>query len=246
MTTINVYKDKDEVSLAAAELIAHTVRQAVQSRGRCNVVLAGGETPRRAYELLAASPYGVALPWQQIHVYWGDERCVPSTDALSNQHMVRQALLGHVPIPEENIHPISYEGAPMEAAQNYEKLLRTTVDNEMPQFDLVLLGLGNDGHTASLFPHTDVLNSHKQWVSPVYLPEKDQYRITVTAPILNGARIIVFLVVGENKAQVVQEIIEGPMDKKRLPAQLISPLGGSLYWLLDEKAAALLSHKSYK
>jgi len=208
MNKVKVYSTLKESSVATAELFAQKVCQAVKQRGQCHVVLAGGETPRRTYELLATRPYATSLPWQNIHIYWGDERCVPSTHHLSNQSMARQSLLNHVAIPEENIHPITYEESPSEAAQNYEALLRKIFGHEMPQFDLVLLGLGNDGHTASLFPNTDVLNVQEDWVSPVYLQEQNMYRVTLTAPILNQARNIAFLVSGANKAQVLQEVVE--------------------------------------
>lgn len=246
MNRINVYPTIKESSLAAAEFFAQKVCQAVKERGQCHVLLAGGETPRRTYELLATTPYALALPWQNIHVYWGDERCVPSTHHLSNQSMARQSLLNHVAIPEENIHPITYEGSPSKAAENYEIALRRIFGHEIPQFDLVLLGLGNDGHTASLFPNTDVLTIREDWVSPVYLQEQNMYRVTLTVPILNQARNIGFLVSGASKAQVLQEVVEGPKDGKRLPAQLIELANGNLYWLLDEEAAALLTTKHKK
>lgn len=240
MNRVKVYSTIKESSLAAAELFAQKVCQAVKERGQCHVVLAGGDTPRRTYELLATMPYSETLPWQNIHIYWGDERCVPSTHHLSNQAMARQSLLNHVGIPEENIHPITYEDSPSKAAENYEILLRRIFGHETPQFDLVLLGLGNDGHTASLFPNTDVLSVKEGWVSPVYLQEQNTYRVTLTAPILNQARNIAFLVSGPNKAQALQEVMEGPKEFKRLPAQLIKLVNGNLYWLLDEEAAALL------
>lgn len=243
MSVVKVYSTIEQLSLAAADLFANKIEQAVQSRGRCNIVLAGGETPRSIYEVLAENPYCTALPWQQIHVYWGDERCVPPTDRLSNQYMARQSLLNHVPIPEENVHPIVYEGSPKKAAENYEKLLRAVFVKQEPQFDLVLLGLGDDGHTASLFPNTDVLNVQRDWVSDVYIEEKNMYRVTLTFPILNQAKDIAFLVTGARKAHIIQKVVEGIQDAKILPAQFIKPVSGELYWLLDEKAAVLLQSK---
>lgn len=241
MNRIKVYSTIKESSLAAAELFVEQVCQAVKERGQCHVSLAGGETPRRAYELLATKPYCENLPWEKIHVYWGDERCVAATHHLSNQYMARQSFLNQVGIPEENIHPITYEDSASKTAEKYEILLRSIFGHELPRFDLVLLGVGNDGHTASLFPNTDVLNVQEEWVSAVYLPEQNIYRISLTAPIINHARNIVFLVSGASKAQVLQEVVEGTKDVKRLPAQLIEPVDGDLYWLLDEDVATLLA-----
>lgn len=240
MAMIKVYKNAQQSSLAAAELFASTVYQAVASRGICHVSLAGGNTPRQAYELLAKEPYCSRLPWQSIHVYWGDERCVPQTHSLSNQEMARQAFLNHVAIPEENIHPIVYEGSPRESAENYEKVLHLAFDHQSPQFDFVFLGLGDDGHTASLFPGTDALKVKTNWVSPVYLQEQDMYRITLTPLILNQARVIAFLVNGGGKGQVIQDILEKTSGSQSFPAELIAPIHGELYWLLDEEAARLL------
>lgn len=240
MKNITIYDKVEELNSAAAELFAQQVKQAVVNRGCCHVVLAGGETPRKIYELLAEKPYCETLPWENIHIYWGDERCVPATDPLSNQLMARQAFLSKVPIPEENIHPISYNGSPEEAAKQYESYLQSAFGEKMPQFDLVLLGMGNDGHTASLFPHTDVLAVQEKGVRAVHLAAQDMYRISLTAPLLNAARNIAILVAGVNKSQVLLEVMEGPEDNKRLPVQLIKPVSGDLYWLLDAAAGAKL------
>lgn len=241
MNIVRTYPNAEVLSAAAAELFSERACQAVVEKGRCNIVLAGGETPRRTYELLAEEPYCHTIPWQNVHVYWSDERCVPSDHSLSNQFMTRQSLLAHVPIPEANIHPIAYEGSPEKAAEEYEKILQSTFGDQPPQFDLVFLGLGDNGHTASLFPDTDALDIKDQWVSHVYVAQQNLYRVTLTAPILNQAQATVFLVAGSAKAQVIKEVIEGPLDYKRLPAQLIQPVHGQLYWLLDHEAAALLN-----
>lgn len=241
MAIVNVYSNVETQSMAAAELFAKKVCQAVEERGRCNVVLAGGGTPRLMYELLAGKPYCSAIPWAKVHVYWGDERCVPANHQLSNQLMARQSFLDHVPIPEANIHPIVYDGSPSMAAEQYEQVLQATFKGQTPQFDLVFLGVGDNGHTASLFPDTEALKIQDSWVSEVYIAEQDIYRVTLTAPILNQAATIVFLVTGSTKAQVLKEVIEGPPDHTRLPAQLIKPVHGEIYWLLDQGAAALLN-----
>ena len=203
-------------------------------------MLAGGETPRQLYELLAQSSDYHDLLWSQIHVYWGDERCVPPEHLLSNQQMVRQALLNHVNIPEKNIHPIVYNGSPESTAKQYEEELRSLFNNALPQFDLILLGLGEDGHTASLFPSTEVLTVENEWVSAVYLPAQDMYRITLTIPILNRAKHIAFLVTGGKKASAVKAVLEVDSDGIILPAALIKPVAGHLSWILDQDAANLL------
>jgi len=241
VTIIKTYPNLEVLSAAAAELFAEKSCQAVEKKGRCNVVLAGGETPRRTYELLAEKPYCHTIPWQNVHFYWSDERCVPSDNSLSNQNMARQSLLDHVPIPEANIHPIVYENSPSMAAEEYEKILQSTFKKHTPQFDVVFLGLGDNGHTASLFPGTDALIIRDHWVRPVYVAEQQLYRVTLTPPILNQAASVIFLVTGSTKAHVIKEVIEGPRESIRLPAQSIQPVHGELYWLLDHEAAALLN-----
>jgi len=240
MEKITIYEDAKQASIAIAALFASVVEKAVQSRGICHVSLSGGETPRKAYELLAKAPYCTGLPWQCIHIYWGDERCVPPTDSLSNQEMARRAFLNHVAIPEGNIHPIVYESSATKAAEKYETLLCSALGQEHPQFDFVFLGLGDDGHTASLFPGTDVLSVTDHWVSSVYLEKQNMYRVTLTPAILNQARVIAFLVNGKGKAQVVQKILEKTSGTQSFPAELIAPNSGELYWLLDQEAAILL------
>jgi len=240
MDKITIYEDAKQASIAITALFASVVEKAVQSRGICHVSLSGGETPRKAYELLARDPYCSELPWQCIHIYWGDERCVPPTDSLSNQEMARQAFLNHVAIPEENIHPIVYEGSATGAAEKYEALLCGALGKQHPQFDFVFLGLGDDGHTASLFPGTDVLSVKDHWASSVYLEKQNMYRVTLTPAILNQARVIAFLVNGKGKAQVVQKILEKTSKTQSFPAELITPNNGELYWLLDQEAAILL------
>jgi 6-phosphogluconolactonase len=180
------------------------------------------------------------VPWENTHVFWGDERCVPSDDARSNERMAREALLDHVPIPASQIHPIQCVHAPNQVARQYEALLRTFFAEQPPRFDLVLLGLGENGHTASLFPGTPVLDERERWVADVYVAEQNLYRITLTAPLINQAALVVFLVAGNTKARVLSEVLEGLRDIHRLPAQLIQPTKGDLRWLVDRPAADML------
>jgi 6-phosphogluconolactonase len=236
---IRVFTDLETLSQAAAELFTVQSRQADLICGRFSVALSGGQTPRRLYEILATEPYRKHIHWDEVHVFWSDERCVPADDPRSNARMARQTLLNHVPIPLENIHPMPCEHSPQQAAILYEKELKSFFSSQNPNFHLVLLGLGENGHTASLFPHTPVLNETEKWVSEVYVKELDMYRLTFTAQFINQASQVVFLVSGAEKAQVLEEVLEGPYQPHDLPAQLIRPNGNHPTWLVDRAA----SHK---
>jgi 6-phosphogluconolactonase len=205
------------------------------------VALAGGHTPERAYQLLAQPPLRSQVPWGQVHVFWGDERCVPPDDPQSNARMARQALLGHVSVPEAHVHPILCARDPHRAAEEYEGLLRTFFGEGRPNFDLVYLGLGENGHTASLFPGTPALDAQERWVAEVYVAEQDMWRVTLTAPVINQAAAVVFLVAGAAKSRVVQRVLEGPFQPHRLPAELIRPIDGSLDWMIDKEAGRELA-----
>ena len=204
------------------------------------MALSGGATPRRTYELLAAPPLQDQAPWDRVHVFWGDERCVPLNDPRSNARMAQAAWLDHVPIPGDQIHPLDCARDPAAAARQYEAQLREFFAGQPPRLDLVLLGLGDDGHTASLFPGTPVLEERERWAAAVYVAAADLYRVTLTAPLINQAAMVAFLVAGKSKAGVLQEVLHGPRDPARLPAQLIQPQTGELLWLVDLAAAARL------
>jgi 6-phosphogluconolactonase len=239
-----IYEDLESLSQACAGIFVRQARQAVQAGGRFSVALSGGHTPRRTYELLAQDPLRGRVPWEQVHVFWGDERCVPPDDPESNERMARRALLDHVPIPATQVHPIRCAQAPGEAAGQYEALLRSFLSGGQSHLDLVLLGLGENGHTASLFPGTAVLAERDRWVADVYVAEQDKHRVTLTAPIFNQAAVVVFLVAGAAKAPVLQKVLDGAQDSHMLPAKLIQPASGALYWLLDEEASGLLKREA--
>jgi 6-phosphogluconolactonase len=241
---IEIYPDLETLSAAAAQLFAEQAERAAAVRGRFSVALSGGSTPQRTYELLAQPSFRDRAPWAKVHVFWGDERCVPLDDPRSNYRMARQALLDHVPIPQEQIHPIPFAKEPHEAAERYEAVLHASFKDQPPRFDLVFLGLGENGHTASLFPGTPVLQERQRWVAEVYVAEQSMYRVTLTAPVLNRALVVAFLVAGAAKAAVLREVLEGPQDPTRLPAQLIRPSDGELYCLVDRKAAGQLTPKT--
>ncbi|WP_243371757.1 6-phosphogluconolactonase [Geotalea sp. SG265] len=239
---MKICSDLEDLSQTAAEVFAAEARRAVKTSGRFTVALAGGSTPRRTYEILSHPPYGKMVPWQETHVFWGDERCVSEMDPRNNARMADQALLAHVSLPREQVHPMVCDRSPHEAAEKYEKVLRTTFGEELPRFDLILLGLGENGHTASLFPETPVLKEQLRWVTEVYITEEGLHRLTLTLPVINRARTVLFLVSGAGKAGIIREIHEGSPDPYSIPAALIRP-DGRLLWLIDSDAGQLLRKK---
>lgn len=243
--SIEILPDGDALALRAADLFAFAAQEAAAARGRFAVALSGGETPRALYKLLARQQFSQKVPWRRVHLYWGDERCVPPEDAQSNYGMAQSTFIKHVPIPAENVHRMRGEDAPAEAAQAYDAELRGLAAHsrppvDVPVFDLVLLGLGKDGHTASLFPHSDALAEEDRFAVATVAPDGSS-RLTVTAPVLNAARRVWFLVSGASKAGMVAEVIEGLRVPNAVPAQGVSPAHGTLTWLLDDTAAAELS-----
>jgi 6-phosphogluconolactonase len=239
---INYYVEPDAAALArrAAQYFVEMAGEAVEAHGRARIAISGGATPKAAFELLAdpSQPWFNRMPWQALDLYWVDERCVPPDHADSNYRMTREALLDRVPLRPEQIHRI--EGA---AAARYESELRNNFrleGAESPRFDLVALGMGSDGHTASLFPHTEAIHQMNSLVTANYVPQMDAWRITLTWPVINHARSVFFLVSGEDKAAVLQEVLTGPLDPERLPSQLIWPSSGILTYILDKAAAAHL------
>jgi 6-phosphogluconolactonase len=243
----DIFIEQDEVSLyrAAAERFARLAQQVVDRKGRFCVALAGGATPRGFYALLAEDEaLRAAVPWPQIHFFWGDERHVGPDHADSNYRMVRQVLLSRVPLPPENVHRMAGESPdPETAARAYEQLLRGFFElsvNEFPRFDLALLGLGADGHTASLFPRSPALEGRRRLVVTSPGSAGGVGRISLSVPVFNNAGCVAFLVTGSAKAQAVWATLRGPHDPMHRPAQLIAPINGRLVWMLDAAAAALL------
>jgi len=237
---IQTYPDLESLSRAAAELFASQAEDAVKIRGRFSVALSGGGTPSRTYEILAQPPFREQVPWQRTHIFWGDERCVPPDDPRSNARMARQALLDHVPLPQDQVYPISCSPSPAAGARDYETLLRKFCAGTPPGLDLVFLGLGEDGHTASLFPYNDALEERQRWTAAVYVPPQGLHRVTFTAAFINQARVVAFLVAGAAKAGALREVMQQPRDPRRLPAQLINPEASELFWLVDREAAGQL------
>jgi 6-phosphogluconolactonase len=251
-----VYRDAEEVALKAARRFARLADQYVVGCGRFTVALSGGSTPRAMNSFLAAPPFLDTVPWSSIYFFWGDERCVPPDHPDSNYRMARETLLSKVPVPEDNIFRIPAENPdPDRAAEEYETTLRhvfarlapktsTAPLATVPRFDLVLLGMGADGHTASLFPDTPALHADDRVVTANYVEKLNAHRITLTARTINNARNVTFLVAGEDKAEALKQVLEGSYQPETYPSQLIQPQNGSLLWMADEAAARLLSRQS--
>ena len=245
LVTYRVSPTAEDLAAAAAEFFAVVVSAAVAARGVARVALAGGTTPKRMFALLAdrSAPYFAQVPWERLQIFWVDERCVPPTDAESNYRMTEEALLSHVPVAAAQIHRIEGELDPEVAAARYEAAIRAAFRLEgaqTPAFDLVLLGLGEDGHTASLFPHTEALNELGRIAVANHVPQKETWRITLTWPVINRGREVAFLIEGAAKAQVVRDVFLGAYDPEAKPAQLVRPASGRLTLLLDAAAAEKL------
>lgn len=237
---IQIYKTKFELVQAASELFVGAVERTREEGGRCTIALAGGNTPREVYQKLATDPFKRRIDWRKLHLFWGDERTVPPGHADSNFGMARAAMLAQVPIPQANVHRIKGEISPMQAANEYEAELQRAFKSQPIEFDLVLLGIGEDGHTASLFPGTDALTEATKPVTAVYVPKFDKWRVTLTFPVINQAREVAFLIAGKSKAQIVADILELNQPEAKWPASMVQPEEGVLHWLLDAEAAALM------
>ncbi len=235
----------DEWTERAADLFVTLAQKAADVEGaRFTVALSGGSTPKRLYSALAAAPYVDEVPWARVHLFWGDERHVGPDDAESNYRMVRESLIEKAPIPAENVHRIRAETPDAaEAARAYALDIQGFFGlqpDEWPRFDLVLLGLGPDGHTASLFPGVDALHDTTHIVVAPFVPKFNTDRISLTAPAINAAATVAFLVAGEEKSGVLRDVLEGPRQPDLFPAQIVAPANGDLLWLLDEGAASQL------
>jgi 6-phosphogluconolactonase len=238
---VQILNSADELAEAAARSLVAIAQQAVSTKNNFTIALSGGSTPKRLYELLANSnrEFRGQFPWEHTHFFWTDERHVGPDHPDSNYRMTNEAMLGHVAVPGSNVHRFLAELSDAEAvASNYEHQLADSFDNSLPRFDLILLGLGPDGHTASLFPGTTAVSELKRWVVAPWVEKFKSFRLTMTLPVLNNAAEVMFLVSGEDKASILKEILsDGPAV---FPAQLIQPTNGELSWLVDKPAACKL------
>lgn len=240
-SNVFVFDTPEQLAIAAAERFVEYEYPFHGEADRFSVALAGGNTPRRVYELLATGRFEHRVEWPQVDLFFGDERCVPPDHPDSNYAMASEALISKVAIPAKNVHRIIGEGKPGESATLYENQLRTFFAGaSWPRFDLVLLGMGEDGHTASLFPGSDALNEKSKWVVPAKPPGSKHDRITLTVPVFNHAARVVFLVTGAGKAERLAQVLRPQPGSDPLPAQVIQPVAGSLEWLVDSGAASLL------
>ena len=238
---VSVFDDAESLARAAAARIAELAHESIKARGRFTIALSGGSTPRKVYELLAGEDFKGNIDWPNVHIFFGDERMVPPDHAESNYRMANEALLSRVDIPPENVHRIDGVGDTAASASVYESEMRGLFgDLEWPRLDHVLLGMGDDGHTASLFPCTSALDEKRLWVAPNWVEKLGAWRVTLTAPLINSARCVTFLVTGAGKAARLREVLKGERDPSSLPSQLIKPSDGILEWFVDREAASEL------
>ncbi|HWR14966.1 MAG TPA: 6-phosphogluconolactonase [Terriglobales bacterium] len=240
-TEIHISSDKQAAYKDTAQLFVDLAKAAVAERGVFTVALSGGSTPKPLFEMLASPEWANQIAWSKIEFFWGDERYVPPTDAASNFHMADVAMLSRVPVDRNKVHRLLTEKPAQEAATLYEQEIRRVIpvgNAGLPEFDLNFLGLGSNGHTASLFPHQAALRENDRLVVADYVEEVHMMRITMTVPLINASRTIMIFVLGHDKAGVVREVVQGERDPERLPAQLIQPTSGKLIWMLDAAAAS--------
>lgn len=240
MAIIQTFSEPQTLARAASAQFVECAQEAIADHDFFAVALAGGSTPRATYQILATVEFAPRIEWEKVHVFWGDERCVAPNHEDSNYRMAFENLLRHSPIPVSQIYRMEGEIEPKEAAKVYEKRLQTFFKGRSPRFDLILLGLGNDGHTASLFPGTKAVSETQRWVLANYVRKLSTWRLTMTAQLINQAANVTFLVAGKDKAEALQRVLVGRYAPEEFPAQMIRPDRGQLRWLLDAGAATLL------
>ena len=234
-----ISKNSDELSVQFADWLVDYITEVLNKQDRFTLALSGGSTPKKLYKLLASDKYRSKIDWSKLHFFWGDERFVPFDDERNNAKMAFVELLDHVPVNKKHIHIMETMGPePEESAIEYERTLHNYFDDKPNTFDLVILGLGNDAHTLSLFPGYEVVAENKKWVSALYLKEQQMYRITLTSTVVNMSARVVFLVSGGDKAAALYHVLSSEHEPYFYPAQAIQPFNSELYWFYDEAAAA--------
>lgn len=241
MYKLHISADAKVLSEEVAAWIQQLILDTVAQNDRFTFVLSGGSTPKALYQVLSSEQYKESIPWNKVHFFYGDERAVPFEDERNNAKMSFDTLLNAINVPSENIHIMRTDVTPEESATAYEAILKEYFQDDETTFDLVLLGMGDDGHTLSLFPGTAVIHENQAWATSFFLPAQDMYRITLTAPVVNKARYVAFLTTGAGKAQTLKEVLEGPKELDRLPSQIIATEKGEVHWFVDQAAAQLLS-----
>lgn len=239
---IAVYPDTNTLSQQAAQFIVRLANESIVTRGRFSIALSGGSTPKVLYGLLGSEPYRDQIDWSKVDIFWSDERCVPPDSADSNYRMAREVLLSRVPLSPQQVHRMPADQPDRDAAaQAYTHEMRQSFGTgDIPHFDLIQLGMGPEGHTASLFPHQSSLHEQQRLVMYVNVPKPPPPRLTFTPPILNATRHVLFLVTGAEKADAVQAVLEGDYNPEEYPAQIVRPASGEVVWMLDEAAAGKL------
>jgi 6-phosphogluconolactonase len=244
MTAIRVLPDPAALADAAARHIVEQAQAAIDARGSFSIALSGGSTPRELHLRLARPPLSEQVDWARVHVWFGDERCVPPEDPQSNYRMADETLLTRVGIPREQVHRMRGELPPAEAAEAYSRELREFFKDEAPRLDTILLGMGDNGHTASLLPGLTAVHEQERWVMAEYVGEVSMWRITLTPLVLNLGREDIFLVAGGGKAAMLKQVLEGAYAPDEKPAQIVRPSPGEVLWMVDSAAAAQLSPPS--
>lgn len=239
-STLHQYADAEAVAQAAAKFIADRIAAVLKQQDRFTLALSGGSTPKRLHQILAASPYKEQIDWNKLHIFWGDERYVPFEDERNNAKMAFDTLLDHVPVPKEQIHIMRSDIDPRESAKAYENILHGYFDGKLHSFDLILLGMGDDGHTLSLFPGTEVIYETEKWCIAFFLKQQDMFRITLTKTIANNASCILFLTTGSAKAPALKQVLQGEPNPTVYPSQVINAVQGETIWMVDQSAASLL------
>lgn len=242
---IAVYPDLDTISQQAAQYVVHVANEAIVTRGRFTIALSGGNTPKKLYSLLGSEPYRSQIDWKLVDIFWSDERCVPPDSPDSNYRMAHEVLLSQIQIPAPQVHrmPADAPGRDTACLAYTQEMQRVLGTNGIPNFDLIQLGMGPEGHTASLFPHQPSLHETERLVIPVSVPKPPPDRLTFTPPILNAARNVLFLVTGADKADALHAVLEGEYNPDEYPAQIVRPPNGEVTWMVDTAAAQKIQIK---
>ncbi len=233
----HIYRDLNELSTDVADWMVSIIGETIGKTGRFTIALSGGSTPQKLYTLLATEPYKQKIDWSKMHIFWGDERVVPFEDERNNAKMTYDTLLQLVPVPDAQIHVMKTDIDPEESARQYEQLLHGYFDHTETTFDLTLLGMGDDGHTLSVFPGSELVDEKTAWAKSIFVPAQKMYRISLTVPVVNKSAKVAFLTSGSGKAATLKQVIKGDRDPHQFPSQLIQPVNDELYWFIDEAAA---------
>ncbi|MEJ7736158.1 MAG: 6-phosphogluconolactonase [Chitinophagaceae bacterium] len=243
---LHIFEDTDTLSYAVADWMVDYIASTLEKKGRFTLALSGGSTPRKLHGVLKDPVYAKKIDWPNVHIFWGDERAVPFGDERNNAKMAYDTLLNYVPVLSHHIHIMRTDIPPDSAAMEYDKLLHRYFDLTQTSFDLVLLGMGEDGHTLSLFPGSGIIHEKQDWVKSFFLETQDMYRISLTTPIVNRSAAVAFLVAGQDKAGTLKQVLEGDFRPENYPSQLIRPENGELHWFADQAAASELDGAGYR